>query len=85
MKFEDFEKELIHWCHHTFPAATKKSIIAHLKKEIEELENDDTPEELADCLMLILDYASRSNWNVVLEAKKKLEICKARSWHPPDE
>ena len=63
--------------------------LAHLKKEI--LEIEDQPfdrEEWADALLLLLDGARRAGFNaqgLMLAAEYKLAINKNRVWQPPNE
>lgn len=83
-KFEEFNKELASWVNETFPTKTKESIALHLKEEVDELLKSHNEEEIADCFMLVLDYANHLNIDILEAAKKKLKICKNRKWHEPD-
>lgn len=59
----------------------------HLKKEIEELEKApyiETPEELADCFLILLHLAHLRNIDLLDEARKKMKINKDRSWGEAD-
>jgi NTP pyrophosphatase (non-canonical NTP hydrolase) len=85
------------WSDATFGCGQRNPAIAyHLKKEVDELiealENVSSVEELgmefADCLMLLLDSASHAGISVdelMIYARKKLEINKTRIWGKPDE
>lgn len=72
------------WARKTFPKATKESWVKHLEKEVKELQDDHTPEEAADCLILLLGYAHINNFDLMEEAQKKMEINKRRKWGKPD-
>jgi hypothetical protein len=68
-----------------FPGGTPDSVVAHLKKEVEELAESHNPEEAADCLLLLLHHAHRCGYDLMIEAFKKFEINKKRKWGEPDE
>ena len=79
------------WAYSTFPGATSKSIVAHLKKEVAELdsaiesnEHADIAEESADCLLLLYHLAHKNNFSLILEAEKKMAGNEKRTWGPPD-
>ena len=72
------------WQTETFPNATKESRIAHLKKEVKELAIYHLPEEAADCLLLLLGHAYVCGYDLLEEAKRKLEINRNRKWGEPD-
>ena len=83
----DLQEEVGNWAVQTFPKATTKSIIAHIKKEIKELEDasdDGLSEECADIYMMLLHIAHRQRFDLFLAAKNKLEINKRRKWGLPD-
>ncbi|MCU0285251.1 MAG: DUF550 domain-containing protein [Acidobacteria bacterium] len=81
---EDFQKEVGDWVTATFQNATLNSIVTHLKREVLELANDHEPQEAADCLILLLHHAHIGGYNLLEEAKKKLQINKKRQWASPD-
>lgn len=77
----------------------RAGMLAHLKKEIEELKTElfldkqggnnelGIQVELADCLMLLLDIANHSKVNaesLLFEVEHKLGINKLRKWGKPD-
>ena len=69
--------------HHEF----REGRIKHLKKEVEELENSsyvDSPEELADCFLLLLHLSYLRDIDLLKEARKKMNINRAREWGEPD-
>lgn len=81
----NFQKEVGDWGTKTFQKATPESIVAHLKKEVSELAESHKPQEGADCLILLLHHAHIVGYDLLEEAKKKLQINKKRRWGYPDE
>jgi len=69
----------------TFPGGTPESIVAHLKKEVDELAESNHPEEAADCLILLLHHAHRCGYDLMTWAFWKFEINKKRTWGQSDE
>lgn len=90
------QTELGSWCDQTFPHSTPKTILAHLRRELEELceANDvdelfpntkrESPQEIADCIMLLLHLAHKKRISVRDAVRDKFEICKKRKWGTPD-
>ena len=78
------QKTVGEWGCETFSKATNTTIIAHLKREVNELEDDCDPEEAADCLLLLLHLAHREKFDLLAEAQKKFAINKKRKWGEPD-
>jgi len=59
--------------------------MAHLKREIEELDEDPTDgEEMADCFILLLNLAEMAGVDLMSEARRKMEINRNRKWGKPD-
>ena len=84
----DLQYDLKTWTEKQFPQRTLQSILAHLRKEISELEESpDDIMEFADCFMLLCDAASYQNiamsdiWRAMGE---KLQINKNRKWGKPN-
>lgn len=80
-----FQNEVGTWGDKTFPGGTPESIVAHLRREVKELAASHDPEEAADCFLLLLHHAHRAGYDLLAEARKKLEINKKRQWGEPDE
>lgn len=82
-----FQKLLGDWCTKTFPDAKLDGILKHLEKEVvEELQvHPDDPHELADCIILLIHYATRKGWSIHDAVLSKFEILKTRVWGKPDE
>jgi hypothetical protein len=80
----DFQVKVGTWSMDTFPAADASSQVAHLRKEVEELAESHSPEEAADCLLLLLGHAERKGYDLLAEAQKKHAINLKRKWGTPD-
>ncbi len=86
--------EVVKWQKETFPTASPGSKIAHLKQEVEELENDvaggnliGAQKEFADCFLLLFGaaYASGYSWKDIWQfIDWKMQVNKKRKWGKPD-
>ncbi len=84
------EKKRLKWSLKTFPIATPKSSLLHLRKEIKEVLHDlkhgaekELTEEYADCLSLLFDSAGRRGIfpeQIFKAFGKKLKKNKKRNW-----
>ena len=84
--FDALQLECGTWADKTFPTNTQQSIINHLKKEVtQELHPDCEPDELADCILLLIHLAHKRGLSLYDEVRKKFEINKARKWGKPNE
>ncbi|KKN27333.1 hypothetical protein LCGC14_0865580, partial [marine sediment metagenome] len=85
---QQFQEEQGEWANVTFEGQNVHGKLAHLKKEIGELQDDPADlMEYADCFMLLLDAARKVNITAdqILEAAwRKLEINKNREWEKPN-
>ena len=79
-----FQRNVGEWGNVTFPKGTPDSLVAHLRKEMEELAETHSPEEGADCFLLLLHHAHRCGYDLMIEAFKKFEINKWRKWGKPN-
>ena len=97
-KLQDLMEEISEWSDATFGEMQRNAgIIAHLIREVKELADawnkyEREPcnqylyefyEELADCMMLLLDTAAHADMDSRLllnEVKRKLDINKKRRW-----
>ncbi len=69
------------WGIETFPQQTAESIIAHLVEEVMELDRNPTSEEeLADCMILLLNLAYYNKVNLVKAILDKHKINVQREW-----
>lgn len=88
-EIQHLQDEVARWSKETFGQRSPSPIIAHLRKEVEELWKEPfSTEEYADCLMLLLDAAERAGLTtdlIVKETFAKLEVNKQREWGEPDE
>lgn len=83
-EFDDFQREVGEWQARTFPESTRGTVAAHLGREVEELRESGDPEEIADCLLLLIAYAGKAGVSLMDLARRKFEVCKARKWGEPD-
>lgn len=61
------------------------SIVAHLKKEVDELAADPGDmEEIADCFLLLCHLAHQNRGNLQIAVARKFAINKRRTWGKPD-
>lgn len=78
---QDIAIEVFDWAEQQFPHRTDASMALKMYSEIGEmLESDGHPLEIADVLILLLDYAVRKNVNIEDAILAKLEINKSRNW-----
>ena len=81
---DKLQKALYEWASNQFKGQSISGKFSHLRKEINELEEDQTDVmEYADCYMLLMDIASNNNIllsDIHAAAKRKLEINKKRKW-----
>jgi NTP pyrophosphatase (non-canonical NTP hydrolase) len=72
--------QIVQWQRETFPHQDVASTIDHLREEIDELADDPSGEELADCAMLIFAIADRSGVDLPAELERKHAVNRARTW-----
>ena len=91
--------DLLEWANETFPSTRNNPLppIYHLRKEVDELiedlefkgkDNEDTKYEYADCMILLLQSASKygmSTDDLLTYTRSKMDINKKRTWNKPDE
>lgn len=78
--------EVVAWQAETFPVATSRSRVEHLRREVLELVEDPSdPEEMADVLMLLAGLAAGEGVDLHAALRTKLEKNRARQWGEPDE
>lgn len=85
----DLQYDLRQWTEKQFPTRSMRSILAHLREEIQELEDQPKDiKEFADCFMLLLDAASFQEIyisDIWRAAGEKLIENKDRTWGEPNE
>lgn len=89
MELETLRIKIKRWSEKEFGSQRLRGIIAHLRREVRELENNPRNlEEFADCQMLLMDALTQAGYNMD-ELKGavdcKLEINKKRNWKEPNE
>lgn len=87
-----FQEDVGEWGDKTFNAKRKtpdpiflEGRIAHFMKEAAELNASYENEEVADCFMLLLHIAHLKGFDLLEEARKKMEINRKRTWGEADE
>lgn len=66
---------------HLFPGRTDQAMFLKMYSEIGELvDAPDSPDELADIFILLLDYAARKDINIGLAVTIKLQVLLNRQW-----
>ncbi|MFA7296308.1 MAG: dATP/dGTP pyrophosphohydrolase domain-containing protein [Dehalococcoidia bacterium] len=84
-RYEGLLREIAAWSMATFPAGTPASHLAHLKREIAELEaNPNDPEEWADVAILAVGAVARIGGSLYVEMAAKHQKNLAREWGQPD-
>ncbi len=81
---DQLQKEVGDWQQKTFPSNTVNSVLTHLKKEVAELQESHSPDEAADCIILLIRYARLRGVSLENEVEKKMEINYKRKWGSPD-
>jgi NTP pyrophosphatase (non-canonical NTP hydrolase) len=93
---DGLQTEIGSWSDLTFPNSTLKTMMLHLRKEVQELDDEfhadeifpkttsKAPHEIADCIMLLFHMAHRIKASARDAIREKFEICKKRKWGLPD-
>ena len=83
-KLDSLQMDLYEWATKQFKDQPISGKFSHLRKEIDELEEDQKDVmEYADCYMLLMDIASNNGVllsQIHVAAERKLEINKKRKW-----
>lgn len=82
--WDDFQEEVGEWADKTFAKSSPETVIKHLKREVSELEASGKPDEVADCILLLMHYAHKKGFSIFEECVKKHEVNKRRKWGKPD-
>jgi NTP pyrophosphatase (non-canonical NTP hydrolase) len=81
MLINSLAREIREWADATFPNRTDQSMFLKLYGEIAELiEGKDPETEVADVLILVLDYAARKGINPSTAVQNKMNINRGRAW-----
>lgn len=91
-----FQEEVGKWATETFykPSMGDRKYsfcdgrVKHFMKEADELNKSNfllLPQEAADCFLLLIHIAHIMEFDLLDEARKKMEINKKRTWGEPDE
>lgn len=79
-----FQKEVREWAAETFPEVQTEAVVNKLKCEVLELAERHKPAEAGDCFIILLQLAHRGGYDLLEEAKKKMEVNRGRRWGRPD-
>lgn len=85
MNLDELQTDVGLWGMKTFGPGRPEAILAHLADELVELCIYREPEEAADCLILLLQFAHVSGFSLYDETAKKMDINRRRRWGAPDE
>lgn len=87
---DEYQREVGAWGDATFPKSTADTVFSHLREEFEELaavaatipENAqyDEAEEVADCFILLVQFAHKKGFSLFAVAERKMEVNRARTW-----
>jgi len=82
-KFQDLVAK---WGNDTFGVGvqTKYGVMAHFVKEVCEFHLSHSPDEAADCFLLLLQHAHECGYDLFEEAQKKHQVNLGRKWGKPD-
>jgi NTP pyrophosphatase (non-canonical NTP hydrolase) len=82
-EIDELANDIKSWADHAFPDRSDQSMFFKLYQEIGELadaEGDNIGHELADVIIMLLDYGKRKRINIAQAVRSKLEINKSRKW-----
>lgn len=86
LRLDDVLAEVNAWQRETFPHATPKSVVEHLRREAYELwQHPHDQNEWADVLFLLAGAADLIGTPLADVVARKLDINRARTWGEPDE
>ena len=74
------QEETGSWAEEHFPGMTNEAIWEHLHREVKELSYEFSPEEAADCFLILLHLAHKNKFNLLAEALKKYKVNTERKW-----
>lgn len=84
MQIDFLAREIMYQADRLFPNRTDTSMFLKIYHETSELIDANTPakkaDEVADLLIMILDYAKRHNIEIEQAIKTKMEINNSRQW-----
>jgi hypothetical protein len=88
---KDFQDEVGKWGDETFNSQRNydaescvTGMLNHLLKEYYELCDKQNGDGVADCFILLLHFAHLKGFDLLEEARKKMEINRKRKWGKPD-
>ncbi len=78
--FSEFQKAVGIWAEEQYNQMPNAAICKHLREEVDELADDFSPVEAADCLLILLHFAYKNGFDLLAEAQKKQVINLNREW-----
>ena len=83
--FRKFNREYADWADETFKQSTMQSRIAHIRRELEEIEADPYDgSEIADVILLLMHQARSYNIDLMADLLAKADEVRTRKWGEPD-
>lgn len=78
---DELATECFDWAESVFPERTDSSMGLKLYSEVGEMmDSDGDPLEVADVLIMVLDYAKRKGIDIESAVTEKLDINRTRTW-----
>jgi NTP pyrophosphatase (non-canonical NTP hydrolase) len=89
---DQMQSEIGQWGDSVFPKRTSVSVAAHFEEEAGEFmaalrsgEREQAEEELADCFILLMQFAHVSGLRLSEVAERKMTVNRARTWRSEPE
>jgi NTP pyrophosphatase (non-canonical NTP hydrolase) len=80
MSIDNLALEIQSQADRLFPDRTDDQMLLKLWGELGEFAKSRDEDEMADVLILFLDYASRRMWNIEAAIRRKMAINQSRTW-----
>lgn len=83
--FSDFQRDVYEWAQRTFPGSTLAAKLAHLRRELDEIQQQPTDaHEWADAFLILLHGAASYGHDLLAAAREKFALVQQRKWGAPD-
>ena len=85
----ELQHEIGAWGDATFPKSNERTVLAHFEEEVaeflQEVRHGESVgavlDELADCFILLIQFAHKSGFDLAAAAERKMAINRARKWN----
>lgn len=78
---KEWQNQLAEWQDATFPDSTLTTTLAHLRDEVNnELNEECAADEIADCVFLLMGFATKRGIDIEAVMREKFQINIARKW-----